>query len=230
MKYKPKERKIYKVENIEDIKFPYTSNFVIVEVKEKNDHIKLKNGLKLYVDTSYNKSEHADRVFAVVRPPEKLYFSKKPHATAMTWETEQELKAGDDVLIGFMHSLNMPMIKCKEKEYFLAHYSELYCARRNGEYIPLNGYVIMDEVIREERLLDYTVDKVDNRGVIKYLGKPNKQYMEKEYSDGADVSVGDTVLLENNGKHIITEHPTHASFFGGEVYFLVQRKEIIAKL
>jgi len=120
---------------------------------------------------------------------------------------------------------------------------EVYPVDEKGDYhkiIPLNGYCIIEPVINEEyqklekkyKELELDVPKQLMKkfsakyGIVKYLGKPNRNYRTPG-SDGGDIKVGDRVILRRIA-NITLEYEYHATFDGRKKYFRVQRRYIMA--
>jgi len=120
---------------------------------------------------------------------------------------------------------------------------EYYPVDDNDDYhkiIPLNGYCIIEPVINEEyqklekkyKELELDVPKQLMKkfsakyGIVKYLGKPNRNYRTPG-SDGGDIKVGDRVILRRIA-NITLEYEYHATFDGRKKYFRVQRRYIMA--
>jgi len=110
------------------------------------------------------------------------------------------------------------------------------------EYICLNGYNLCEEVTMDESSaltgdkhpeIDYRdwSEIIDNRlGRIAFVAQPNKQYFNPKSSDEADIEVGDVIVKKNPNIHILIEEPYHVMFPTGKLYFIIQRKDIYAKI
>jgi len=108
------------------------------------------------------------------------------------------------------------------------------------QVIPLNGYVLCEEVMEERKgamdVLEKHVDKT--RGIVAFVGLPNYGYRrertrkppeERDFDSGVDVVPGDVIIKKNPDIHIILEEATYARFNGTKLYFLIQRRDIYAK-
>jgi len=106
--------------------------------------------------------------------------------------------------------------------------------------IPLNGYLLCEEVLEERQgkfdVLDKHVDK--RLGKIAFIGKKNEQYRWEQIGkppkgidkDGNEIlEVGDIIIKKNPDIHIMLEDILHARFNGSKLYFIIQRKDIYAK-
>ena len=106
------------------------------------------------------------------------------------------------------------------------------------EIIPLNGYLMCEEVYTKKKALDYEKDVLTTKyGRIKYVGEPNEYYistvggrrLKQDLDGGCDVKSGDLVLKEER-IHMRVEEPLHLHFDGKTVYFVIQRRHIMVIL
>lgn len=144
-------------------------------------------------------------------------------------------------------------------EYRFLNYRDIYLAKRRGgdpayddiadsrtsvwKYIPLNGYVLCAEITEAEvrkfsgeKISDFEYynlsEKIDKRfGKVVFIGKPNRKYQNKKMSDGDfNLLPGDIIIKKNKNIHILLEDKYHTLFDTGESYFIIQRKDIYAKI
>jgi len=155
-----------------------------------------------------------------------------------------ELKVGDHVLVSYLESINYHKITAKEGEFYLFHYSDIYVARRLAlerhhanrtkkyvtvdemvyEIIPVNGYLLCEEIVAPRRSeLDFR-DLVDRRHAkVVYVGKPLK-------GEEDNIKPGD-MIVKIPEPHYKVESEYHSEFFGKKKdYVLIQRRHIHAKL
>ena len=226
-------------------------NKVMVKLDPDNNTVTTKSGIKLYVDTSYEPEKHQVVTGTVVEPPKDLKFSKKD-GSKMPWDTTVELKEGDKVAMYYLAVQN-----CLRKEHrryieqdgekfiFIA-YNNIYAAIREGKIIPVNGYLLIEpvddpEIERQKKKAEAAglayVPLSDEKSATKvvygrvvYVGTLNKDYYTPDLTDeGADVSVGDTVIMKKV-RDIPIEYELHAKIDGGRKLYRVQRHEILAVL
>ena len=169
----------------------------------------------------------------------------------MPWLTDMETRLGDKVIIYYLSIVNA--LKPQNKRYLLegddryvfVEYQYLYAIVRGDDIIPLNGYCLIEpcenpEITRtKERMkaigLEYTEGekRLTNEvtfGIVKYLGKPNREYVDETHSDrGVDVAVGDTVVIRKTAD-IPLQYELHAKVDGGKKYLRVQRRNLLAKM
>jgi hypothetical protein len=104
----------------------------------------------------------------------------------------------------------------------------------NGNVICLNGYVLCLQKNKESLShLDVTTqDKVDKtKGIVAYFGKPNKRYIQKEYTDFVDLKRGDEIILNHKCVPFLLERQLYASKFDeNNLYWVIPRRGIVANL
>lgn len=178
-------------------------------------------------DMDWRPAEHTNRISEVILPPERLSFNKRPDS--MPWDTDMELQAGDIIWHDFMAARNCPVLQTaeeSEEEYKLLSYYDVYLAKRDEKFIPLNGYVLCEEVPAEKSDLEIH-EKINKKlGKVAYIGKPNRSYKDSKQTDEADVKVGDIIVKRREDIHILLESRDHQQL--DKPYFIIQRKDIYA--
>jgi len=96
--------------------------------------------------------------------------------------------------------------------------------------VMLNGYVLLEPLYKENKS-SLAIDKkgeIDKtRGIVRFVGKPNKEYLRDNYVDFVNLEVGDEVLLAPNTALWLLERKKYLSSFDGEnLYWVVQRRRI----
>jgi len=226
------------------------SNTVLVEMTYTTEGIKSKGGIVIgfnrdveYDDESDSHAANLAEIYATVyKCPPKLYY-KRGDNLSMQWDVDMELQKGDIVFFNGMESSNAVEIICEGTIYKLIPYQDIYCAKRLGkiwrgiggataeyEVIMLNGYVLLEQVYLENKS-ELAVSKqgeVDKtRGIVRYVGRPPKEYQRKEYCDIKDLEIGDMVLLAPNAPLFLLERTKALSTFDGDkLYWVTQRRRI----
>jgi len=238
-------------------------------VVDRNEEATTPSGVLKVGDIDFQPAVHANRISEIIMVPDTLNYHLAWHkrrpgiSESMPWKTEVEIQPGDIVWHDYMDSLNCPMIITDdepEERYKLLNYYDLYVAKRkisgkttiSGPYstsfnieeahvvIPLNGYLLCEEVLEERQgkfdVLDKHVDK--RLGKIAFIGKKNEQYRWEQIGkppkgidkDGNEIlEVGDIIIKKNPDIHIMLEDTLHARFNKSKLYFIIQRKDIYAK-
>ena len=226
------------------------NNHVVVKLDPENKFIKLKSGIELLVDTSFEPEKHVVRIGTVEKAPDKLIY--KHGNTGFPWKTTMELQEGDKVIMYFLAIQNClrQEKKCYHKEgddvWIYIKYHNIYAVIRDGKIIPVNGYLLVEPVedpawvkkvaqymclnielpdLRKPSLTDVTYGKIS------YAGIPNEQYADDTYKTDelVDVKVGDTIVLKRI-RDIPVEYEYHAKIDGGKKMYRIQRHDILAVL
>jgi len=181
-------------------------------------------------DTSSHSADLAE-VWGVVKGvPNGLYYNQSDPSHSMPWNCDMDLQYGDVVWYNVIEAKNSVEIECENDIYKLIPYQDCYVAKRKGEVICLNGYVLCEHAYFEEksRLAPPGQKKIDKtRGIIKYFGKPNKRYLRQEYNDFIDLREGDEVVFAPRTPLWYLERQKYNAFFDGDnIYWVVQRRRI----
>ncbi len=231
-------------------------NTVLVEMVHSMEGIKSKGGIIVgfntdveYEDESDSHAANMTEVYAkVVKCPQKLYYNRKDHSNTMPWYCDMDLMVGDIVYFNIIESKNAVEIVCEDRLYKLIPYQDLYCAKRYHdkqswdsekyligtdpwwEVIMLNGYVLLEPIYKKNisALAVSEQGEVDKtKGIVRYAGKSNKEYLRKEYIDFQDLEIGDEVLLSPGTPLFLLERKAFlAQFDGDNLYWVVQRRRI----
>ena len=226
------------------------NNLVLIKLDPENTSVKLKNGMDLYIDTSYDTEKHSTVTGEVWGLPSHLsYFGEGNRG--MPWLTPMEIRMGDKAIIYYLAVINALkkenkkfIIEGKDR-YIFVPYSSVYAVIRGENIIPLNGYCLI-EAIEDPSI---TSDKESFKkigmelivgarrsnshvtyGRVKYVGTPNREYVDEDYTDeGCDVRVGDVVVIRKTND-IPLQYSLHAKIDGGAKYLRVQRRNLLAKI
>jgi len=218
---------------LEEGKIP--SNTVLLEMTHSSEGIKSKGGIIVgvnledeYEDETTSHVADLTEVYAkVVKLPDKLYYNKD--GTGMPWDCDMDLMPEDFCWFNALESKNAVEILCEDKSYRLIPYTDIYCSKRGKDVIMLNGYVLCKPVFvhTEHRLAvdDRKEDKT--RGVIAFVGKPNREYIRPEYVDFKELEVGDEVMFNPGSPVFPLERKSYlAQFDGNNLYNVIQRRRI----
>ena len=177
-----------------------------------------------------HEADLAQVVAPVFKVPPKLYYNPDDHHHSMPWDCDMELQVGDFVWFSVLESRNATAIRCNDKLYKLIPYSECYCAKRGKEVIMLNGFILLERVFEKNTspLAIYRQGDWDiTKGIVRYVGKPNREYINENYVDFVDLEVGDEVLLSPRTALIPLERKSYmAKFDNDKLYWVVQARKI----
>jgi hypothetical protein len=230
-------------------------NAVLLEMTHSSEGIKSKGGIIVgyNLDDEYpeeDTSHAADlaEIYAkVYKLPEKLTYTED--GLGMSWDCDMELEIGDIVWFNTIESLNAVEILCEDKIFKLIPYQDIYCSKRlymwgtqlNGrtlrqekvkmyKVIMLNGYVLCEPLYLKNTSPLAVSEKGEEdktRGIVRYIGKPNRSYLNPNYVDFQDLEVGDEVIFNPNTPLFSLERKSYlAQFDGNNLYNCVQRRRI----
>jgi len=168
--------------------------------------------------------------------PDKLYYNREDPLNSIPWGCDLEIKIGDLLWYNVIESRNAVAVKCEEKAYKLIPYSDCYVVKRFhpvmnwDEVIVLNGYCLLEPIYKENKSF-LAVDKKGDidmtRGIVRFYGKPNREYIRPDYWDFQELENGDEVLLSPNTPLFYLERKKYLSSFNGDnLYWVVQRRRI----
>ncbi len=226
------------------------NNLVLIKLDPENDHIKLRNGFELYIDTTYEPEKHMTVTGTIYGLPSKLTYTGQANI-GMPWRTEMEVKYGDQVILYYLAVINALKPENRryvlegEDRYIFINYQNIFAVVREGKIIPVNGYCLIEpcsnpmieaqrkrmEAIGLElvKLNETTKDQV-NYGIVRYVSVPNQEYVDEGQSDeGVNIAVGDTVVLKRT-TDIPLQYNLHAKIDDGKLYWRCQRRNILAKI
>ncbi|MGD0342765.1 MAG: hypothetical protein ABSA76_13765 [Bacteroidales bacterium] len=226
------------------------NNLLLIKLDPENDSIKLRNGFELYVDNTFEPEKHATVTGEIYGIPDYLYYSGMPNI-GLPWKTELEVQMGDHVIMYYLSVLNALnvdkqnyLIEGNDKYVFIP-YQNIFAVVREKTIIPINGYNLIEpsedpDILRQRGRMEsigmiYARLKEKSNtnvvyGIVRYVGKPNKAYVDSEYTDdGVDISIGDTVVMKKI-TDIPLQYNLHAKIDDGKLYWRVQRRNIMAKL
>jgi len=205
--------------------FKPISNSVLVRIDDRHDEITY-GTLTLKLDTSFEVGKHAANKGVVIKVPEKFVYSNKPLPNTGDWDTEIEVEEGDLVYFDYLTGIECNQIECKGKLYYVLPYHTLYVVRRKEEVIPLNGYVLLEPIIKEEGYKDFKFDRERAKyAIVAYSGSCNKKYRNKQYYDDPAIKAGEKVIY-GKVSGLFLEQEEHSSFNGDKRYRIIQRRHL----
>lgn len=226
------------------------NDLVMIKLDPENDSIKLRNGFELFVDTTFDVEKHATVTGKVFGLPSHLQYSGKANI-GMPWLTPMELQYGDDVIFYYLSVINALkpdsrryVLEGKDRYVFIP-YQFIYAMVRDEKLTPLNGYCLVEPVedpavvAERERFKKLGLEQVVLRkdsitnvvyGKVKYVGIPNRAYVDPDQSDeGVDVSVDD-IVISKKVSDIPMQFELHQKVNEGKKLLRIQRRNIFAKL
>lgn len=213
----------------DDLRFVPCNNKVLCKVEVLDGFDKSRGFFTGNAEWS-NEGQMVTRYGSIVALPKKLSFREKPQDLGLEWKTSLEAKVGDIAYWGIMEGANCPLIQVGEETYYLIDYAEIRLLKREEEIIPVNGFVLLEEVKEGQKgsiIAPESFKKTDKkRGIVRYLGRRNECYYPDIHYD-AHLEVGDTVLF---GAGVLTELEDERYFSVARGLFYAQRRWIIATI
>jgi len=182
----------------------------------------------------------------VIKVPQKLYYNENDPHNSMLWDTDMELEIGDLCWFSLMESLNANEMAIDGKIVRIIPYADCFVAKRSKwptlnedvwvrkhEVICLNGYVLLEQVpipsVSELDQIDHGV--YEDRGVVRYLGTPNRDYVDYKSSDDIVIKEGDLAYIKLGYRPFPLERRSYmAHFEGDKLFWCLQRRRIIAAI
>jgi co-chaperonin GroES (HSP10) len=151
------------------------------------------------------------------------------HLKFNDWETEMELKVGDQVWVNYLAIIKGERVMVGDQTYILVPYEKIILTKKEDTIKMLNGYVLIEPVLEETLqsgiiTLLKTTKQASMRGIVRHMGTPNKRYSDESHTDDIDIKIGDMVGLRH-GYHSKLESSYHQVI--GD-YWVVQRRNIVA--
>jgi len=191
-------------------------------------------------------SDIADVHGIVYKVPLELYYNKEDQSNSMSWLTEMEVQVGDAVWFSPIESRNATALECEGKYYKIIPYSDCICLRRKhtawldtfghhqphvdpwDEVVCLNGRVLLEFYNKpKSSSLDIKEEIDTTKGIVRFYGVPNKEYLRDEYIDFQTLDEGDLILLQPGTPQVPLERRAFNSHFNnGKMYFVTQRRRI----
>lgn len=210
---------------------------VVVRPYRENDEIILASGHKLYVplEMKYHEGITQTRMECIVgvatHTPDKVKYDTVE-------DCEMQIQVGDVVIYHFLEAERKERIT-DDKNEIRVHYSRIFTVVRNGNIIPINGWILcqpIQKTLKSDFLHIPSVGKTEyeNYAIAKYISKPTKRYLAKN-ADGTehyirdteypDILPGDKLYLTKNSDVLVEN--TYEKILG-EKLFRIRRNQIMA--
>jgi co-chaperonin GroES (HSP10) len=209
---------------------PYRGHVLIKPVSKEGVTTKTGIIVGFQPDTKYVDEEGSHIADMTVTEGDVIALPLHDYTEGYTIPCEAEV--GDRVFFNYFASIHGTDIWVGKELYRLIRYDGLVAARRRGEVIILNGYVLLEEVNRENRsdALWSPSSKDNTRGIVRYMGGRRK-YDSPNLTDDIDIEIGDLVLIRKGAPVVPFERQSYlATFDDGKLYRRVKRMDIAAVL
>jgi hypothetical protein len=223
-------------------------NNVLIKLDKDNDSLKFKNGVEIYLDTSFDPEKHATVIGEVYGIPRKLKYTGKAN-NGMPWHVPMEIQIGDKVVVYYLAVVNcfrpesFKAVIEDSGKYVFVNYQNIYAIIRNGTIMPINGYCLIEPCENPEwtrlkqrmKAAGLTFVQMNDKsnkdvvyGIVRYISRPVMEYVGgKTDDDGVAINTGDMVVMRRISD-IPIEYDLHAKLDGGKKYWRVQRRNILA--
>jgi len=195
-------------------------------------------------DNETHPADIASIVGRVVKCPPKLYYNEDDIHNSMPWDTDMDLVEDDLVWFNLIESLNANEIVVDGKVVRIIPYQDCYVAKREiwldkwaGKRQTIikciNGYVLLELVpIPKISELDQIHHGVyQDRGIVRYLGEPNRTYVNKKDSDDINIKEGELAYFRPGWTPFLLERRQYfAVFEGDKLFWLAQRRRIVISI
>lgn len=187
--------------NIE--KLTPTAGWSLVEIDDSNEYLKLSSGHKIYIDTTFEPQRRAQTKGTIVKICNAVFFDKEDR-NSHPYKVEVEAKPGDLVVFHFLcvqTALNDGRVFMKDgRKFVFLPYEELFFSLRNGEVIPLNGWIFVEPDVEEIKSsiidLSFTKKKSVTHGTVRFAGAMVDEYKDVPWSDHP-IDVGERVIFKD---------------------------------
>ena len=134
---------------------------------------------------------------------------------SMPWQTEMECRTNDLVWIDYVSVFNAEKrertLECEDKTYYLIPYQDIYCLMSETRGLKvLNGWVLVEPIEYLKNKTDETAEKLgiqiagkrkreapeDRYGIVRHIGVPCGEYVNRDQCDTDEISEGDLVLMK----------------------------------
>lgn len=111
------------------------SNWILIKPNRGEEEYILSGGMKIQIDISYNREQHAPVTGTVIAVP-KTIFPASPGVVGMQWDVDMELQRGDVIAYSYLAAMGAlephegRIIMCEGQPYFMVPYEEVFVAKR----------------------------------------------------------------------------------------------------
>lgn len=212
------------------------SGHVIFKPERENDEIIFKeSGIRLFLDTRFEKEKHTQVVGEVVS------VGKSQRVKHGEWISENDIRVGDRCWVSYLSVQNALVcqggmaIDVEGETYIAIHENSVFLITRGDQVVMQNDYVLVEPVEKQDDVTDrlkkigmiaLNQDEDDQRlGIVRHVNNRPIKYIYKKKKQ-VDVSPGDKVMFMNVSD-IPLEYDLHARFDNGKKYFRMQSYQLL---
>lgn len=201
------------------------TNYLLIRANKEERFLKLGPDMTIEIDTSFEPEKHSATYGEVISTCREL----DDHL-----ETEMEVLPGDIIYFHYLVIMNCirdnKFVVCNGVPYFMVSYGSMFCCKRAGDVIPLNGYLLASPISEEatEQIGGiYLPESLQNKnrkvtGVVKHIGSPLKGQKNMAY-------VGDTICFTKSA-NVPLQYELHNNFEGVQTYYRMKHDNVLAIL
>ena len=188
-----------------------------------------------FIDKSFEPEKHAQTSAEVLGVCSDLFFSYDDiYGSSLIYKTDNELRVGDIVYFHYLCTLRAKKDGVMFADEFYLRYDDIFCLKRDGELIMLNGWILVEaEFKKPVSLFDIrTKEESENQGTIRHIGSCNTGYLEGEGKVDLDIfNVGDIVYFGSEDAIPIEYYNFNKTLDKGKnTFYRMQRPDILGKL
>lgn len=210
-------------------------NLITVLPDKPNTTIKVA-GVELSIANVWEEYKHAITSGIVTGVPMRNYYNPDDPLVSLPHDTPMELKEGDRVIFHYL-AIKKSMIQYNDS--YVIPYDQVFCAIRDGQVIPVNGWVIVEADRKDEYkdmgafiVPDSTKNKVDECfGTVLWVGQPLYAIAhdpDYEVLELDHIYAGDRVGF-NPHYAVPLEYSLHGQLDTGSQLYRIQHRNIIVK-
>lgn len=163
------------IEDLDRFTINELSNKVLIEIDESEVEETV-GGIITTGIKKFSFAKNALRRGTVVKTCKEIIPTRNESEFTL-WQTDVQIKRGDVVYLNHFDMLNSYYISFEGRLMKIIPYASIICAMRNQRVIMCNGYALLEDYTETFTYGDVEIKKkLDDQGIIRYIGKPNKMY------------------------------------------------------
>jgi len=157
-------------------------NWLLVKIKLPENEAVAQTKSGIYLSTIIEPNWYKITTGYVIRIPDRLQFgisTKDEFLSSLEFDTECEIRTGDKIHFNYTSITNKKIFyDLAGNTHIFIRYDSIYCGIRDGEVIPVNGWVLMEHKTQEMSSAQIEVINTSEYeyGLVKYVGKPVMNY------------------------------------------------------
>jgi len=163
------------LDDIENLRIVESTNKVLIQIFPEDSEESV-GGIITKGLNHFAFAKHAGRRGKVIKTCQKIIPCKND-TEFLLWQTDVQVKPGDEVWINYFDNLNSYPFTHKDMDLKIIPYSAIICAIRDDEIIMCNGYTLLEDYTETVGFGEHKFEKkVNDQGIVRHIGKPNIRY------------------------------------------------------